>query len=135
MENANMLLLADKFKELRDRKAALQDELKALQEELDQTKAELIEVMTTEECTGFKRNGYGFSLVIKEFPGAIPELRAELYDAMKKHGFEHLFTINPMTLSGAVKELKSNNDDVLPDWLEGLVRIYEQPSIAIKKSN
>ena len=134
MENTNMLLLADRFKELRDKKAALQDELKALQAELDQAEAALVEAMTTEECSGFKRNGFGFSLVVKEYPGAIPELKAELYDAMKKHGFEHLFTINPMTLSGTVKELKSNNDDVLPDWLEGLVRIYEQPSITVRKS-
>lgn len=134
MENSNMLLLADRFKELRDKKAALQDELKALQAELDQAEAALVEAMTTEECSGFKRNGFGFSLVVKEYPGAIPELKAELYDAMKKHGFEHLFTINPMTLSGTVKELKSNNDDVLPDWLEGLVRIYEQPSITVRKS-
>ena len=134
MENTNMLLLADRFKELRDKKAALQDELKALQADLDQVEAALVEAMTTEDCSGFKRNGFGFSLVVKEYPGAIPELKAELYDAMKKHGFEHLFTINPMTLSGTVKELKSNNDDVLPDWLEGLVRIYEQPSITVRKS-
>ena len=134
MENSNMLLLADRYKELRDRKYALQDELKALQADLDQAEAALVEAMTTEECSGFKRNGFGFSLVVKEYPGAIPELKAELYDAMKKHGFEHLFTINPMTLSGTVKELKSNNDDVLPDWLEGLVRIYEQPSITVRKS-
>ena len=86
MENTNMLLLADKFKELRDKKAALQDELKALQADLDQAEAALVEAMTTEECSGFKRNGFGFSLVVKEYPGAIPELKAELYDAMKKHG-------------------------------------------------
>lgn len=134
MGNSNMLQLADRFKELRDMKAVLQDELKALQAELDQTESQLVEVMTTEECSGFKRNGFGFSLVVKEYPGAIPELKTELYDAMKKHGFEHIFTINPMTLSGTVKELKSNNDDVLPDWLEGLVRIYEQPSIRVSRS-
>lgn len=134
MENTNMLLLADRFKELRDRKATLQDELKTLQTELDQAEAELVSAMTTEECNGFKRNGYGFSLVIREYPGAIPELKADLYAAMKEHGFEHLFTINPMTLSGTVKELKANNDDVLPEWLDGLVRIYEQPGITIRKS-
>lgn len=54
---------------------------------------------------------------------------------MREHGFEHLFTINPMTLSGTVKELKANNDDMLPDWLEGLVSIYEQTSISVRKSN
>lgn len=134
MDSTNILLLADRFKDLRDKKAVLQDELKALQAELDQAEAALVNAMTNEECSGFKRNGYGFSLVIKEYPGAIPELKADLYAAMKEHGFEHLFTINPMTLSGTVKELKANNDDVLPEWLDGLVRIYEQPGITIRKS-
>ena len=50
------------------------------------------------------------------------------------HGFDHLFTINTQTLSATVKELKSNNDDILPEWLEGLIRIYEQPSIRVTKS-
>ena len=83
----------------------------------------------------FKHDGKTFSLVIKEYPGAVPENKQELYDAMREHGFEHLFTINPMTLSGTVKELKANNDDMLPDWLEGLVSIYEQTSISVRKSN
>ncbi len=135
MENTHMLLLADRFKKLRDRKAELQEELKVLQKELDQAEAELIEAMTTEECSGFKRNGYGFSLVVREYPGAVPEEKDELYRRMRSHGFEHLFTINPMTLSGTIKELKANNDDVLPDWLEGLVRTYERPGITVRKSN
>ena len=53
---------------------------------------------------------------------------------MKQHGFEHLFTINSQTLSATVKELKTNNDDTLPEWLEGLISIYEQPSIRVSKS-
>ena len=61
-------------------------------------------------------------------------LKNELYDEMKTHGFEHLFTINARTLSATVKEIKANNDDVLPDWLEGLIRIYEEPSIRVAKS-
>lgn len=31
-----------------------------------------------------------------------------------------------------MKELKANNDDTLPDWLDGLISIYEQPSIRAK---
>ena len=134
MEEERMLVMADKLKELKDRKAALQDELKSTQSELDQAEADLVALMTSEECEGFKRNGYSFSLTIREYPGAIPEVKEEMYAAMKAHGFEHLFTINPMTLSGTVKELKANNDDVLPEWLDGLIRIYEQPGITVRKS-
>ena len=72
--------------------------------------------------------------MIREFPGAVPEEKDELYRRMKEHGFEYLFTINPMTLSGTVKELKSNNEDRLPDWLEGVIKVFEQPGIRVTKS-
>ena len=134
MSEERMLTLADKLKALRDQKAALQDEEKSVQAEIDQIQSDLIELMVTEECTGFKRNGFTFSLVIKEYPGAVPEEKDELYAQMRLHGFDHLFTINAQTLSATVKELKSNNDDILPEWLEGLIRIYEQPSIRVTKS-
>ena len=134
MDEKSMLAAADRLKALRDEKTDLQDRLKELQEQIDAVEADLIQRMTDEECTGFDRGGFRFSLVIKEFPGAVPEEKDELYRRMKEHGFEHLFTINPMTLSGTVKELKSNNEDRLPDWLEGVIKIFEQPGIRVTKS-
>ena len=134
MDDIQMLETADALKALRDEKNELQEQMKALQERIDETEAKLIEMMTNEECTGFDRNGVRFSLVIKELPGAVPEEKEALYAQMRAHGFDHLFTINTMTLSATVKELKANNDDILPDWLEGLIQIYEQPSIRVSKS-
>ena len=134
MTEKSMLAKADRLKALRDKKNDLKDELKALQEEIDYLESQLIEIMIDEECTGFDRNGFHFSLVTREYPGAVPEEKDELYRRMKEHGFEHLFTINPMTLSGTVKELKANNDDILPDWLEGVIRIFEQPSVRVTKA-
>ena len=32
------------------------------------------------------------------------------------------------------KELKANNEDTLPEWLEGLVSIFEQASIRVTKT-
>lgn len=134
MNERSMLTAADKLKMLRDRKIELSEQLKALQNEIDQTEADLIEIMTNEECTGFDRNGSRFSLVIREFPGAVPEEKEELYRRMRDHGFDHLFTINTQTLGATVKELKANNDDTLPDWLEDVIKIFEQPSIRVSKS-
>ena len=134
MNERSMLNAADTLKALRNEKTVLQDKLKEVQESIDAVEAELIQYMTDAECTGFDRNGSRFSLVIREFPGAIPEEKEELYRRMRSHGFEHLFTINPMTLSGTVKELKANNDDVLPDWLEGVIKVFEQPSIRVSRS-
>ena len=134
MNETSMLAAADKLKELRDQKSELQAQLKAVQEAIDETEAALIEVMVSEECTGFDRNGSRFSLVVREFPGAVPEEKEELYRRMRAHGFDHLFTINTQTLGATVKELKANNDDMLPDWLEGVIQIFEQPSIRVTRS-
>lgn len=134
MTEKSMLSAADTLKTLRDEKSALQAKLKEVQEGIDAVEAELIQMMTDEECTGFDRNGIRFSLVIKEYPGAVPEEKEELYRRMRSHGFDHLFTINTQTLAATVKELKANNDDTLPDWLEGVIRIFEQPSIRVSKS-
>lgn len=135
MNEHRMLELADQLKDLRERKSAVQAELKEIGADIDAVEAALIEIMTAEECTGFKRGSSTFSLVVKEYPGAVPDCKEELYTQMKKHGFEHLFTINTQTLSATVKELKANNDDILPEWLDGLVSIFEQPSIRVTKSN
>jgi len=134
MEDKTMMELADRLIQLRELKAATQAGLKDIEEQIDEVEAQLIASMTDQECTGFKHDGRTFSLVVKEYPGAIPESKQELYAAMKAHGFEHLFTINTNTLSGTIKELKANNDDVLPDWLEGLISTYEQTSIRVLKS-
>jgi uncharacterized protein YdhG (YjbR/CyaY superfamily) len=133
MTETKMLVLADQLKELRDRKSELDFEIKELNEHIDDTERELIEEMTTEEIETFKRNGVMFVLVKKEFPSAVPERKAELYDVMKEQGFEHLFTINAQTLSATLKELKANNDEMLPEWLEGLVKTTEKASIQVRK--
>ena len=93
----------------------------------------MIQEMTTEECESFKRNGVLFSLVRKEYPSAIPEMKGELYEVMKQRGFEHLFTINTQTLQATLKELKANNDDLMPEWLDGLIQIAEKQSIQVRK--
>jgi len=52
---------------------------------------------------------------------------------MKKRGFEHLFTINSQTLQATLKELKANNDDVMPEWLDGLVQVAEKQTIQVRR--
>jgi hypothetical protein len=125
--------LAEFLKELRDEKDELENKVKGLNAEIDSIQQELIDDLIANESTGFNHKGYNFSLVVKEYPGAEPERKDELYRVMKEQGFEHLFTINSQTLGATLKELKANNDDVLPEWLEGLVKIAEKPTIRISK--
>ena len=133
MPNSRMLEIADRLKALRDEKADLDFQAKAIGEEIVLVEQELIQCMTDEDCESFKHNRTNFTLVIREFPAAIPEMKATLYEKMKRHGFGHLFTINSQTLSATLKELKANNDDVMPSWLDGLVKVAEKSIIQIRK--
>ena len=129
-----LLELSDQLKELRLKKSDLDAQTKGVNEEIDGVTTEMIGIMTTEELTSFNRNGTTFSLVTTEYPAPEPERKGELWEAMKANGFEDLFTINSQTLSATVKELISENDGILPMWLEGLIKVAEKNTIRIAKS-
>lgn len=133
MDN-RLLELSDKLKELRLVKSDLEAQTKGVNEEIDGVMTEMIGIMTTEELTSFNRNGTAFSLVTTEYPSPEPDKKAELWEAMKANGFEDLFTINSQTLSATIKELISEHDGILPNWLEGLIKIAEKNTIRVAKS-
>lgn len=132
--NTKLLELSDRLKELRTQKSDLEREVKCINEEIDGVTTEMIDLMTTEELTSFNRNGTTFSLVTQEYPAPEPERKGELWEVMKKNGFEDLFTINSQTLSATVKELIAANEGILPEWLDGLIKIAEKNSIRVAKS-
>lgn len=132
--NTKLLELSDRLKELRMQKSDLEREVKGINEEIDGVTTEMIDLMTTEELTSFNRNGTTFSLVTQEYPAPEPERKGELWEVMKKNGFEDLFTINSQTLSATVKELIAANEGILPEWLDGLIKIAEKNSIRVAKS-
>ena len=132
--NTKLLELSDRLKELRTQKSDLEREVKGINEEIDGVTSEMIDLMTTEELTSFNRNGTTFSLVTQEYPAPEPERKGELWEVMKKNGFEDLFTINSQTLSATIKELIAANEGVLPEWLDGLIKIAEKNSIRVAKS-
>ena len=119
--------------ELRDSKAELEKKLKGLNEEIDGIESELIEDMVANNDASFNHDGVTCSLRLTERVSAEQENKDKLWAAMKRRKYGHLFTINPQTLSGTVKELKANNGDKLPKWLTGLVKIYEQPGLTLSK--
>ena len=119
--------------ELRDRKADLDSQLKGLNAEIESIEDELIADMLENEDASFNHKGITCSLVQREFVSPEVERKGDLWTVMKENGFEDLFTINSQTLSGTLKDLKANNDDQLPEWLDGLVKITEKPSIRLSK--
>jgi len=132
--NTELLALSDKLKALRDEKSDIDKRSKEINAEIESITMQMIDLMTTEELTSFNRNGTTFSLVTTEYPSPEPERKGELWEAMKRNGFEDLFTINSQTLSATVKELMANNEGLLPVWLEGLIKIAEKNSIRVARS-
>ena len=132
--NTELLELSDRLKTLREEKGEIEKRTKEINAEIDGITMQMIDLMTTEELTSFNRNGTTFSLVTTEYPSPEPERKGELWEAMKRNGFEDLFTINSQTLSATVKELMANNEGTLPEWLDGLIKIAEKNSIRVAKS-
>lgn len=134
MGSKEIFELADKLKELRKRKSETDSQIKSINAEIEDVESKMISVMTDEELQSFKRAGSMFSLTVSEYPSAVPERRDALYEVLKQKGYEHLFTINSRTLSSNVKEMIEENEGDLPDWLEGLIKIYEKSSITVRKA-
>ena len=132
----DMFELADKLKELRDKKQHLAEEVKKNNAEIEETEYKLSMEMANSETQSFNRSGTLFYLCTKLYASAVKENKAELYEALKNEGYGSLITetVNANSLSAFVKEQMADNDDVLPDWLEGKVNVYDRVTIGIRKS-
>jgi hypothetical protein len=137
MENESWLfVLSDQLKALRDEKDILEDTLKDLKVRIDKTEYELSERMAQEEMPSFTRAGTTFYLSTKSYASAVAENKAELHAALKENGYAELVyeTVNANSLSSFVRELREENDDVLPEWLDGLVNVYDKTTVGLRKA-
>ena len=132
----DMFELADRLKELRERKAELADETKANNAEIEQAEYDLSQLMAQTETQSFQRAGTLFYLTTKTYASADKEHKDELFDALRNEGYGSLITetVNANSLSAFVKEQMSENDDVLPDWLEGKVNVFDKVTVGLRKS-
>ena len=132
----DMFELADKLKELRDKKQHLAEETKKNNAEIEETEYKLSLEMASSETQSFNRSGTLFYLCTKLYASAVKENKAELYEALKNEGYGSLITetVNANSLSAFVKEQMADNDDILPDWLEGKVNVFDRVTIGIRKS-
>ena len=135
MENV-MFDLADRLKTLRDQKKQKEMELRNINDIIFEIDAALSELMVIKETQNFTRNGTTFCLTTNTKASAVSGMRDELYSKLREKGFEDLIyeTINANSLSAFVKEQISENDNLLPGWLDGLVNVFEKTSIGVRKS-
>lgn len=132
----NMYELAEQLKQLREEKKDAEQRVKDINTEIDKTEYALVQLMAETETQNFTRAGTMFSLTTKTRASAMAGRKDELYSALKENGFGDLVyeTVNANSLSAFVKEQISENQDTVPDWLNGLVNVYEQTSVSVRKS-
>lgn len=132
----NMYELAEQLKQLREEKKNAEQRVKDINADIDKTEYALVQLMAETETQNFTRAGTMFSLTTKTRASAMAGRKDELYSALKENGFGDLIyeTVNANSLSAFVKEQISENQDTVPEWLNGLVNVYEQTSVSVRKS-
>lgn len=131
-----MYELAEKLKALRDEKKDAEQRVKDINADIDDVEQQLVSIMTDTETQNFTRAGTMFSLTNKTRASAMADRKDELYAALKSEGYGDLVyeTVNANSLSAFVNEQISENNETLPQWLEGLVNVYEQTKVAVRKA-
>ena len=131
-----MFNLSDRLKALKENKKELETTLKNVNEMIFEIESSLAELMTLNETQNFTRSGTMFSLTTSTKASAKAGKREELYTALKNAGYGDLVveTVNPSSLSAFVKEQISENGEALPEWLDGLVNVFEKTSISLRKT-
>ena len=136
MSDNAMFELADRLKELRDAKKAAEEELKSINAEIDDVEYRLSEPMISGETQNFTRAGTMFCLSTTTRASPAAGMKEELFDALRSKGFGELIyeTVNANSLSAFVKEQIAENGDELPDWLKGLVNVFEKTTVTVRKA-
>ncbi len=136
MDTERIFELADELKALRDRKQALEAELKQVNADIDNVDWHLSNLMAETETQNFTRAGTMFCLTSTTRASAAPDRKDELFDALRSEGFGSMVyeTVNANSLSAFVKEQMAENGDALPDWLDGLVKVFEKTTVGVRKA-
>lgn len=127
--------LAEQLKSLRDEKKEAEQRVKDLGVAMDEVEYRLAEMMADTETQNFTRAGTMFSLTTKTRASATADRKDELYAALKAEGYGDLVyeTVNANSLSAFVNEQITENNEALPEWLNGLVNVFEQTKVSVRK--
>lgn len=132
-----MFELADALDGLKKRQAELKNEIKEVNERIDDVTEKLTKQMVNNELQNFQRNGKTFYLTTQINVSDIATLRNDLYKALRDSGYGDIIkeTVHPQTLAAFVKEQMKENGDELPEWLRGLVNVYQADVVRMRKSS
>lgn len=127
--------LATKLKELKDKKKETEQLLKTLEAEIEETEALLSQEMVNSEVQNFNKDGTTFYLQTKTYANIKPEFKQEVYNWLKTNGYESLVyeTVNAQRFSAFVKELLEEGDE-LPSELKDKVNVFEKITVGMRKA-
>ena len=136
MESNELFALADELRALKEAKKYAEQELKEITEEMDRVDAILAQRMADTETQNFTRNGTMFCLTNTTRASAAAGRKDELFAALREAGYDDLIyeTVNANSLSAFVKEQTTENGDALPQWLDGLVSVFEKTTVGVRKA-
>ena len=134
-----MLELADRYKSLREERDALKEQLAAANKSLEEAEHRLTDAMAEADCPNFSRSGKQLIMTTTTRWSAEAERKQELYDALRRGGYEHLFSVNAQTLGSFVREqveetADNNGETHVPEWLDGLVKSFDDIGITMRKA-
>ncbi|WP_312059889.1 gp33 family protein [Anaerotignum sp.] len=132
----SMFELAGRLKSLRDEKQEAEQHLKDINAAIEETDYRLATMMAESETHNFTHAGTMFSLTTKTRASATVDHKEELFTALRREGYGDLVyeTVNANSLSAFVKEQIAENEDSLPEWLNGLVNVFEKTTVGVRKS-
>lgn len=136
MSSERLFELSDRLRELREAKVYAEQALKEVNDQIDEVDYRLSELMAETETQNFTRGGTMFYLTTKTRASAAAQKKDELFAALRGEGYGELVTetVNANSLSAFVKEQITENGDVLPDWLDGLVNVFEKTTVGVRKA-
>jgi hypothetical protein len=136
MQEQEILRTAELYKLLREEKEETEQHLKTLNAQIEETVAKLSELMLENDMPGFKHKGAQFTLSTITRASAIAGAKANLYQALRDNGYGDMVyeTVNANSLSSFVREQSELNGDALPDWLVGIVNVYDKTTVKLQKS-
>jgi hypothetical protein len=131
-----LIELASQLRTLKEKEARLKNELSNTRIQIKNIKKDLVNQMINYEVQNFKHNGNIFYLTTSIYVSDVASRREELYSTLRDNGYGSLIkeTVHPQTLKAFVKELMAENGDEVPEWLNGLVTVYEEQEARMKKA-
>ena len=95
----------------------------------------VIREMEAEDIHSITVDGFRFSYTCNPKGSVLAEKREAFIRALKRRGFGDLVkaAVAPQTLNKFVKDQITDNGGAIPPWFEGLVSVYLDRSISVRK--